>query len=69
MSDKIITGQKLLTEICEKLGLDKHPIHRIVIDIPANDVVMVYIERYGTAALLDVGWSLDGIQIKTVGKA
>lgn len=43
-------------QICDALGLDITTVSRIIIDIPCDDFVHVYVEMIGTTKLLDVDW-------------
>ena len=40
-------------------------IRRIVIDAKVNDVVVMYVERYGDERWLNVVPTLDGIEVRT----
>ena len=51
---EFITGREFGVAVCHALGLDPSRVARVVIDAPADGVVMVYVEEYGTRALLDV---------------
>ncbi len=64
MSDQIVLGKELGKRICEKLGLKR--VRRLVIDIPYDGVVTVYVEQLGTTALLNIDMQSDGIKIKEV---
>lgn len=66
MSD-VIPAKDLLKQVCEKLGIPYNLTRRIVLDIPYNDIITVYVELVGTDALLDIRFESDGIDIKEVG--
>lgn len=48
-----IVGRKLFESLV-KAGIADKMTKRVTIDIPANDVVTVYIERYGDSRVLDI---------------
>jgi len=62
----IVLGNELLKQICEKIGIDYNLTRRVVLDIPYDDVVTVYVEKLGTKALLDIDLQSD-IKIVEVG--
>lgn len=47
-------------------GVIGQDVSRVVIDVPANGVVKLYVERYGSRKLLRVVSTLEGARIKTV---
>lgn len=48
-----IIGRKLF-EALVKAGIADELTRRVTIDIPCNDVVTVYVERYGDSRVLDI---------------
>lgn len=63
-----IIGWQLIPVLAEALGIEADTIRRIVIDAPYNNVVTVYVERVGTAGLLEVSWPAElSQQVVTVG--
>lgn len=54
-------GQRLV-----EAGVIGPDVRRCVIDVPADGIVMIYVERIGSRKLLDVVTSLKGVQIKVV---
>lgn len=59
-------SEKLSVEILEALGLEGKHVKRLIIDIQANALVIVYIEMFGDDAMLDLDWSkgLEGAKIE-----
>jgi len=53
--EKIISGAALLELLIPALSLD-HKVRRIVLDIPFDDAVTVYIEQLGDERLLQINW-------------
>ena len=50
-----ITGRdKRVADWLEKIGIDPKMTRRVVIDIPANGAVWVYIERFGDSSIFEV---------------
>jgi hypothetical protein len=41
-----VTGNSIILELCERLNLDPTQTHRIVIDIPSDGVIQVFVEGY-----------------------
>jgi len=61
---RIIHASELAGRINQALGLEHT--RRIVIDIQL-DLVVVYVEMYGTTKLLDIDWTaLSGAEIRIV---
>jgi hypothetical protein len=52
-----ISGTKIGAALCEGVGLNPNEVHRIILDIACDDVVLVYVEMYGTTKLLQVNWT------------
>lgn len=48
------TSSKSFLDWLRRSGIIPENTRRVVIDAKVNDVVMIYIEQYGTTALLDV---------------
>jgi hypothetical protein len=46
----IALGREALLQLVEALGLRGQNVRRLVLDVPADGVVVVYVERYGDAA-------------------
>jgi len=67
MATNAISGNKLLEQVCNKIDVDVNTVRRVVLDIPYNNVVTVYVEKLGTTKLLDIDMQSDGIKIKEVG--
>ena len=53
---RLILGRDLAKAICAALELPYETVARIVIDIPVDDIVRVYMERLGDDRLLHVNW-------------
>ncbi len=53
-STKKILAFKWMDQLCEKLGLEPKNVNRIIIDIPSDGLVTVYVKQFGTEALLDI---------------
>lgn len=51
----ITTGQPFGARVAKALGLEGT--RRIIIDIPLEGAVIVYVEMYGTEKLYDIQWS------------
>ena len=70
MVDAMLYGQcELAEKICEAVGISAENAKRIIVDIPCDDWVKVYVEMCGTSKLLDVNWtSLSGAEIKILDK-
>lgn len=49
-----IESSKFVQQWAEALGLDPSECRRVVIDAEVDNVVRVYVEKYGTTRLLDV---------------
>ena len=67
MTTPIISGNKLLEQLCNKIDIDPKTVRRVVLDVPYNNVITVYIEKLGTSKLLEIDMQSDGIKIKEVG--
>lgn len=51
-----IMGAALLDILAPILGKDAEKLRRVVLDIPFNGPVKVYVERFGDARLTEVAW-------------
>ncbi len=50
-----LTGRdKRVAEWLEKIGIDPKTTRRVVIDIPSNGAVWMYIERYGDSTMFEI---------------
>ena len=67
MATNAISGKQLLEQICNKIDVDFKTVRRVVLDIPYDNVITVYVEKLGTTKLLDIDMQSDGIKIKEVG--
>jgi hypothetical protein len=56
-----------LAEALEAAGLgDQSNVRRVVIDLPAKDMPIVYVEHYGTEKIVNVVQTLSGVQVSIV---
>ena len=61
----IVMSDQLISALAEIVGpADK--VRRVVIDIQAQQVPIIHVERFGDEQLLDVFRALDGVHIRTV---
>ena len=51
---KMTGKQKVIAEWLEKIGIDPNSARRVVIDIPCDGAVVVYIEAYGDSSIFEV---------------
>ncbi len=50
-----ITGRdKRVAEWLEKIGIDTKMTRRVVIDIPANGIIQIYLEQYGDSSIFEI---------------
>lgn len=65
----VISSYKYAEQLCKALGIDtsKAKARRIVIDVCADQPVKVYVELFGTDALLDVQLPTSDIEIVSHG--
>lgn len=55
MKDKIVLGHhETLVEFIRKLGLDPDLTRRVIVDIPCDNVVKVYVEGYADKAAFQI---------------
>lgn len=68
MSGLIVINAEVLCKIADALGIEKEHLRRIVIDLPYNDVPVIYTEQLGDRRLLEIGWAefKDKMQVKKV---
>lgn len=64
---EVILGRGLLNALIDA-GIVPEGTLRVVIDVPANDAVILYVMQLGTEQLLKVIPSLEGIKIQIVGE-
>lgn len=50
----IIDGGKFIVAVSKMLDIDPEKVRRIVIDAEVNDVVMVYIQQFGSTKTIDI---------------
>jgi hypothetical protein len=65
---EIANGRRLLPILCAALNIDFQTVRRVVLDVPYDGIVTVYVEQIARADLLEIKMESDGIQIKEVGK-
>jgi hypothetical protein len=53
MTEKIL-GNKMILQLCDRLGFQARLVRRIVIDAQHSSVVKVYVEFFGDERLLDI---------------
>lgn len=71
-ASELVQGMNLGEKLCGALGLDANEVSRIILDVNINaaQLVMVYVEMYGTNKLLEIEWAagLEGAEIRVVDK-
>jgi hypothetical protein len=67
MAVNFLSGKEFAKQICEKSGIDFDTTKRIVIDVPLDGIVTIYVEKIGTRKLLDIDMQSNGINIKEAG--
>ena len=56
--------------LCTALGLNPDYVKRVVLDVNAGHLVMVYVEMYASYKMLDIDWGMLGnVEIKILDKA
>lgn len=69
-----ILGGPLMDKVAAAIGapggVEVGAMQRIIIDIPHNDAVRVYVQYVGDARLLDIAWSdeLRGMYVRSEGQ-
>lgn len=64
----ILSADRWIQQIVAALGFDPNECRRIVIDATAGKVVTIYVEKYGSEALLDLAPpDVAGLNISVVG--
>lgn len=66
MSNTIMRGSELLEKVCEAVGVDFQKTRRIVLDIPFDDWVAVYVEMIGDERLLEISTTLNGVEKEVI---
>jgi len=64
----VISGNQFIKGLCE-LGICNELTRRVVIDATVGEVIMVYVEQYGSKDLLQVGLTASDIQVFVLGGA
>lgn len=54
MNDWLLGFDPRVAEWLRDMGIDARGVRRVVIDIKLEDIVTVYVERFGTEKMLDV---------------
>jgi len=60
---RAVHGMAFLDVLAEAGIIDGHTVRRVVIDVPFDDAVRVYVERVGDERLLNMATTLEGIEI------
>jgi len=63
---EFIRGTELLELVCKAIDVDFQTVRRVVLDIPYDNYVIVYIERLGTTKLLEINMESDGIKLSEI---
>lgn len=58
---EIIHAREFLRKVCEAVSVDFSTVRRVVLDIPFDNYVTVYVEQLGTNKLLEIDMQSDGI--------
>lgn len=56
----VILGNKLKVGLAEALGLVPDSVHRIILDVPSDNITMAYVEMYGGNKLYEIEWGEHG---------
>jgi hypothetical protein len=60
---EIITSEKLF-DVLVKAGIADHETRRVVIDLRAGDLAVVYCEKYGTRSLIEVLEAMTSVVVR-----
>lgn len=59
MAEYIISGETVTGEICKALDIDPGRVRRIILDLPADGMVVAYVEMIADTRFLDIKWEFN----------
>jgi len=65
MTAPIVRSEAVAKPICEALDLPFNQITRIIIDLAAHSAPVIYVEMFGSSAMLEIDWenALKGVRV------
>lgn len=65
---RVIRAERFCQALAEAgvIQEDLNYVRRVVIDVQAGHVVVIYVERFGDERLLNVAMTLEGIEVSSV---